>query len=224
MTRFRTTNFRYRYNSYATRIFPFQTRSQTARPIDMFIRPIPQIYDFKVDADWHQLTLYNPHSDEMIELSVPLSGDMVEGALDLDATETYYFYDFWNDCLQAKQKADQPLIQHLRPGEARMLSVRRVRPYPQVLSTNRHIMQGMLELSHVRWLETAKMLLGFAQCVQDDPFKIVIASNGKKFHKCIIQQKDRSLSSHVRLLDDQLITIEWTVPISGEVMWAVFFE
>lgn len=207
-----------------SRVFPFHTRQQTARPVDMFVNPTPQIYDFKVNPDWHQITLYNPDPDHTKEISVNLSGDMVEGALGLEPSETYYFYDFWNDCLQAKQKADKPLVQQLRPGEARMLSVRKVKPYPQILSSNRHIMQGMLELSQTQWVGSAKMLSGLATCVSDDPFRIVVATNGKMFRQCVVQQNNASLNVSIQRQKDDLIALEWTAPVSGEVFWAVFFE
>ena len=70
------------------------------------------------------------------------------------------------------------LKQTLRPGEARMLSIRKVQKAPQVLSTNRHIMQGYYELSDVKW--NGNRLVGKAKVVAGEPFIITLALNGRQ--------------------------------------------
>ena len=47
--------------SALTRVFPFHSAPQSARPVDAFVHagPFPQIYDFAVSPDWHQVTLLN---------------------------------------------------------------------------------------------------------------------------------------------------------------------
>ena len=71
-------------------------------------------------------------------------------------------YDFWNDRFVGKLPGEARLAQTLRPGEARMMSVHRATEHPQFLSTDRHLMQGFLELSDVRWDATRSRLTGKA--------------------------------------------------------------
>jgi hypothetical protein len=139
----------------------------------------PRVYDYAITPGWHQVTLFNntlPTREETI--TVPLAGDTADGALGLDPGQDYYVYDFWNDCFVGKLKGTEMLKQTLRPGEARMLSIRKVEKNPQVISTNRHIMQGHLDLADVKW--DGRRLTGRAKVVAGEPFRIVIALNGRQ--------------------------------------------
>ncbi len=160
------------------RTFPYPTEPRSARPVDAFVHDgWPRVYDFAVTPDWHQVTLFNnalPTREESI--SVPLAGDMADGALGLDPGAEYHVFDFWNDSYVGTVKGSGILTQTLRPGEARMLSVRKVQDHPQVVSSNRHIMQGHLDLSDVKWEDNS--LRGKAKVVGGDTTRIVIALNG----------------------------------------------
>ena len=161
------------------RTFPYPTEPRSARPVDAFSHPgFPRIYDFAVTPDWHQVTLFNNTLPTKAEtIAVPLAGEPVDGALGLDPVAEYHVYDFWNDTFVGTVKGSGVLTQNLRPGEARMLSVRKVLRNPQVLSTNRHLMQGYYELSDVKWEDNR--LSGKAKVVANEPFKLTIALNGR---------------------------------------------
>jgi len=161
-----------------SRTFPYPSEPKSARPIDAFTHEgYPRVYDYEVTPEWHQVTLFNntmPTKSETITL--PLAGEQVDGALGLDPKAEYHVYDFWNDKYVGKLKGSDKLEQALRPGEARMLSVRKVEKNPQVISSNRHIMQGHYELSDMKW--SRHKLSGKAKVVAGEPLKIVIACNG----------------------------------------------
>jgi hypothetical protein len=157
------------------RVFPFHATPLSARPIDAFTQPQPSVFDFPISDSWHQLVLYNCGRREKA-FAVPLSGDTAFGKLGLDARGDYYVYDFWNDRFVGKLSGGDVLQQTLQPGEARMLSVRRAQRRPQILSTNRHIMQGYYEVSDVKW--SGKQLSGKANVVAGEPFKLIVACNG----------------------------------------------
>jgi hypothetical protein len=192
------------------RTFPYPSEPRSARPIDAFVHDgWPRVYDFAVTPEWHQVTLYNntlPTREET--LAVPLAGDTADGALGLDPSAEYHVYDFWNDRYVGKLKGTDTLRETLRPGEARMLSIRKDKKHPQVLSTNRHIMQGYYELSDVKW--TGKILTGKAKVVAGDPFKIVIACNGYRPDGLLVAD------------DLAVLTIER--PANESVEWSITFK
>ena len=68
--------------------------------------------------------------------------------------------------------------QSLRPGEARVISIRKQRDHPQVVSTDRHILQGALDLSDVSWDPATPTLSGSSRVVADDPSVISITTHG----------------------------------------------
>jgi hypothetical protein len=138
------------------------------------------IYDFKVTDGWHQLCLFNGKSaDQPTEVQVPLSGEPADGALGLDPAADYWFYDFWNDVPAGKLKGSDTLRQQMRAGEARMLSIHKAQDVPQFISTNRHLMQGYLDLlEKPEWKKAESALEGVSAVVANDPYELVFACNG----------------------------------------------
>lgn len=161
-----------------TRTFPYHTENQSARPIDAFVSDIPHVYDFKVNEKWHQVTFYNSDFENKKVIGIDIAGEPVDGALNLKSDKNYLVYDFWNDKYCGVVKGSSRIEQTLRPGEARMLSVREQSDHPQVISTNRHIMQGYLDMADVKWDPKKKELSGTSQVIGNDPYIIVIANNG----------------------------------------------
>jgi len=162
------------------RVFPYHSAPKSARPVDAFVAAgPPRVYDFAVSDDWRQLTLLNTDGNRETTLTVPLSGETAAGALALDPGAEYYFYDFWNDAPAGKIPGSGVLRQTLRPGEARMLSVHRAEPRPQFLSTNRHLMQGYVDLvGQPQWNGQKSTLSGTSKVVGGEPYELILAANG----------------------------------------------
>jgi len=57
----------------------------------------PQVYDFRITPQWHQVVLYNTERGRETTVSVKLAGDTAEGALGLDPDKSWHVHDFWND-------------------------------------------------------------------------------------------------------------------------------
>lgn len=161
------------------RTFPYHAAPQSARPVDAFVSDgYPRLYDFAVSPKWHQVTFYNTDSANPQQLSVSLSGDPASGALGLDPAKEYYVYDFWNDRSVGRLKGSERLTQLLRPGEARMMSIHQVEGHPQFLSTNRHIMQGYVDMvGSPEWNAPRLCLTGTSKVVGGETYKVVIALN-----------------------------------------------
>ena len=161
------------------RTFPYPTVSgPSARPIDAFVaKGWPRVYDLPIRAGWHELTLFNTDGANPAEFAAPLSERPGDGGLALDPDRDYYLYDFWNDAFLGKIKGTETLRQTLRAGEARVISVHAVENHPQFLSTNRHILQGDLDMSQLpRW--AARTLSGTSKVIGGETYRIVLACNG----------------------------------------------
>ncbi|MCX6902097.1 MAG: hypothetical protein NTW03_01190, partial [Verrucomicrobia bacterium] len=163
-----------------SRLYPFHATRQSARPVDAFTSALPRIYDFKVNPQWHQLTFYTTDATNAAAIAVDLAGDTAFGALGLDPAKQYYVYDFWNNALLGKFPGGQRFEQTLRPGEARMMSLHEAAPHPQFLSSDRHLMQGCVELLGCDWDEAKHQLRGVASVVGGEPCRLIIATNGQK--------------------------------------------
>ncbi len=162
------------------RTMPYHAQPRSARPLDAFVADgPPRIYDFAVSADWRQLTLLNTDSNRKATLDVPLSGEPAAGAVGLNPNSQYYVYDFWNDRFCGKLSGRASLRQTLRPGEARMLSLHRAETHPQFLSTNRHLMQGLVDLAAIpKWDTEKRTLTGTSKVIGGRTYQVVLVGNG----------------------------------------------
>jgi hypothetical protein len=207
-----------------SRTFPYHSNPKSARPSDAFVRDgWPQTYDFAVNPGWHQVTFYNVNPFREAALGMDLSGDTALGALGLDATKSYYVYDFWNDNLVGRLKGDSRLEQTLRAAEARMMSVHEAASHPQFLSTNRHIMQGYVDMVKCEWNAKKNSLEGVSKVVGGEPYKVVIAANGWRHKEDSAQGGAKSA---IRVLDEAngLLELSLEQEKNADVEWMVGFE
>ena len=205
-----------------SRLYPSHPAPRRARPVDAFIGgKYPCVYDFKIDSHWHQLAFYN-WEEEARTIGVDLAGDTAFGALGLNAKKDYYVYDFWNDRLVGKFSGGGRLEQDLRPGEARMMSVREVLDRPQFISTNRHIMQGYLDMVGIpKWDAAQLSLTGTSKVVGGETYKVILATNGYR----PVSSTAVSAESKVELLpgNDRLARLSIDMPENATVKWTVTF-
>jgi hypothetical protein len=198
-----------------SRAFPYHDTPKSARPIDAFSSDYPRIYDFEVDSSWHQLTYYNEDNDHPKTISASFSGLPGYGGMGLSKNRKYYVYDFWNNKLIGIFAGTDSLKQTLRKGEARMMSVHEQITIPQVLSTDRHLMQGYIELSDVKYEN--EILSGNAHPVAGETMKIIIATNGKKPKSVSIEKGKASFKMiNMNLLELSLVAekrekLKWNV-------------
>jgi len=184
-----------------TRLFPMLGGQTSPRPVDLLTGGVhPSAYVYRVTDDWHQVLLINNNKSGRKIISAPLSGDQVEtGSLGLDRAARYHAFDFWSQTYLGLLKGSGSLSVGLRGGEVAMVSVRKVEAHPQVVSTNRHIMQGMMECHEVRWSGQTNTLSGKVDVVGGEAFVLVVAGNGRKVAGCE--------GAEVRSRDDRLIEL-----------------
>jgi hypothetical protein len=204
-----------------TRTFPYHTENKSARPVDAFVSPSPMVYDFEVDNTWHQVTFYNPDEKKGRLIGINISGQPVDGALGLDKNKSYHVYDFWNENYCGIIKGTERLEQMLRPGEARMLSVREQFDHPRIISTNRHIMQGYLDIISTSWDSGTKTLSGRSKLIGNDPYVIKIAAEGltPEGSSCESNNTKSQLSTE----PDGLVRLILTSPKNLDENWTVVF-
>ena len=204
------------------RIYPIHSTPKSARPLDAFTRNdgIPRIYDFEIDHSWHQLTFYNPDAESENLIEVELGKSSTFGGMGLNPLKSYYVFDFWNDTFVGKFAGKGKLRQILRKGEARMMSVHQVEKNPQVISSNRHVMQGYTDVSDIKWDSLGKILKGISKVIGGETYKLVIATNGNKAISC--QAADATVKL-IKNADTNLIVLAIEKPENGTIEWNISF-
>jgi hypothetical protein len=212
-----------------SRTFPYHALPKSSRPVDAFTNgfSVPRVFDYEVNPDWHQLTLYNPNLDsanyDADIMTVELGASLNEGGLGLTPDKEYFLYDFWNNKFVGRFYGSDLLIQELRLGETRMISIHSVENHPQFISTNRHIMQGLVDMTVLPvWDENKKVLTGKSKVIGGEEYKVVIALNDCKPGKCHAQ----NAKSKIELADNEhdLAVLTIFAEKNSEVEWNVTFQ
>lgn len=205
-----------------TRVFPHYREPKTARPLDAFTGvKDPQVYDLALTPDWHQIALFNT-GDKPGVIGTALSGELANNAVGLDPASRYHAYEFWSDSYLGELDGKARLERQLDPKNCAMISLRKKENNPQVLSTNRHLLQGWVDLAGVKWDASTKTLSGVAKVVGGEPFKIVLANNGAHGPKASATGAEASLAAHPASADLAILTLSRAD--NGDVAWSVSYE
>lgn len=204
-----------------SRVFPTIPGTKSPRPVDMFMgKKHPELYLYEVESDWRQLLLFNS-SDNKKVFSIKFAGDSCEtGALQLNPKKEYYVYSFWDDSFVGKFSGATDFNYQLDAREAAVISIREVHNYPQIISTNRHIMQGMLEIHDLRWDIRQCVLTGRADVVSGDTLKITVAHNGY----IVDMSETDSGRNEIKEISDELIDIILDSNQTTQVKWKITFK
>jgi hypothetical protein len=202
-----------------TRLYPVLKGTQSFRPVDMLVedRKDPSVYSYKVNSDWSQVILCNNYNRQHT-VSAPISGNQADtGSLGHDRDASYYLYDFWNDQFLGEWQGTMSIERPLKPHQALTYSLHRKQDHPQFLSTNRHIMQGLLDLAEVKWDQNSMTYSGIAKVVGGEPFVITLANNKH------VPTGAKSSSGQVRIAtaDQGLSRLILTSDKNADVKWSV---
>ena len=159
-------------------IFPYPETWISARPADAFTSKFPELFVFNIDTAWSQVVAYNPDDRNPSSKTFIFGSPDYFGAFRLDPAREYYAYEFWDDKLAGRFRGSDSLKLDFRPGEAKVLSIRKIENYPQLLSTDRHLMQGLVETRNMKWDAVKSELTGEVNLVGGEEMKLVFAGNG----------------------------------------------
>ncbi len=102
----------------------------------------------------------------------------------------------------------------------RMMSVHEVENHPQFISSNRHVMQGYLDVLKTTWDPAARTLSGTSKVVGGETYQLVIATNGLKPAGCTAQGAKAEIESDPPATNDIAVlsidraensTVDWTL-------------
>jgi hypothetical protein len=138
----------------------------------------------------------------------------------------YAAFDYWGNMLLG------PFTDRLQlrvpPQSSAVLAVRSLASHPQLLSTSRHITQGMVDVSEETWHPAERALSGVSRLVGGDPCELRIllrsTSGGWSAGVAEVTRADREAGVIVDSKgDDGLMRVTLRSPQSRSVSWRVRF-
>jgi hypothetical protein len=196
-----------------------------ARPVDYFDSPMPSIWlvtDASQAVRRDVLGLYNWDSE-----SKTISYDA--GRAGLDGSKTYHAFDFWS---KTPLKEFTGSFQFgLPPESCRVIAVRAAEGHPVLVSTSRHVTQGMVDVKGEKWVPSSMTLSGISQVVANDPYELRVAglNNGAhnwKLVSCSLasDEPERNITRVSRQGEDGWVRALITSKTSGMMPWTLKFS
>jgi alpha-galactosidase len=195
---------------------PAGTGSSRMRPIDLFDREVPSIWQLhcKKDGDaWDVIGLFN-FEETPQERTVNFSD------LGIPSDQDQAVFEFWEQRYHGNRR-DQ-FTMALAPHTSRILCIRRATGEPQVISTDMHLLQGMHELSDVKWDAAGKVLSGHARRAANMHGKVFVLVPEKWFPRFEFPIDERS--AHLTHIAGPLWAKELDFGSSADVDWSIPFE
>jgi hypothetical protein len=138
----------------------------TPRPVDLFEHDPPRIWlltDERNSVRRDVIGLFN-WTDKELTIDCPLE------RIGLDGAATHEAFDYWaNELMPA---IEGTLSLSVPAQSCRILAVRPRREHPQVLSTSRHVTQGIIDLEDERWDPATRKISGVSRLVAGDPYEL----------------------------------------------------
>lgn len=185
------------------------------RPADLFECDIPSLWlltDTRRTPRRDVIGIFNWNNQEQ-------HFDYVLDRLGLEAGKEYVAFDYWRNVLVPSIKGH---LQMTLPSESCcVLSVRPQAGHPQLLSTSRHITQGMVDVQEEKWDETTRTLSGRSQVVGGDLYelRVVSAEPVKSFQVSDGGHPDGIKTAFTQV--GNLVRARIETPSSREVAWSI---
>jgi hypothetical protein len=202
------------------RIMP--AHGATARPVDYFDNRFTTTWvvtDTKQAVRRDVIGLFNYHDGEM-------KVNETRERLGLVPGKTYHAFDFWANKLLPDFAGS--FKTQVAPRSCSVIAVRADEGHPLVLSTSRHVTQGIVDLSGEVW--RGGKLSATSKIVGNDPYELRIAglADGGKIWRPVsadVSPSDKTARVTVSCLESpDLLRVRLRCPQSRDVTWTVQFE
>jgi hypothetical protein len=194
-----------------------------ARPVDVFESPIAKVWlltDTRQPSRRDVVALYNwGGKDDEISIATDRIG--------LPKADEYVAFDFWGNKFISPFSGK---VTATLPGNScRILAVRPVSAVPQLLSTSRHVTQGIVDVTGEKWDAAKSVLSATSKVVENDPYELrVILPVGEKSWRAAearVSADDESAGVKVSFKQEgPKLRVTLTSPASREVKWNIRFE
>ena len=143
----------------------------------------------------------------------PMTITCATDRIGLLAAPEYITFDFWKNRFLPPFRGELKAI--LPAASCRVLAIRPVAAHPQLLSTSRHVTQGIVDVLAEKWDGATMTLNGTSRVVANDPYelRVVVPVGGSSW---------RALAPATQ--DGPNVRLAFTNATSAEVNWQIKFE
>lgn len=190
------------------------------RPADLFSHELAQVWlltDTKSGVRRDVVGLFNWQENE------PQKIDMSTAYVGLPEAKRFVGYDYWAN------RFVPPFVGRLQctlpPATCRVLALRAEADHPILVSTSRHITQGIVDVIDERWDADELVLAGTSRVVTDDPYELrIVVPAGEDSFRALEAVSDNGTTKMSFEQVGPKLRVRIDCPESGAVPWKVRFR
>lgn len=188
------------------------------RPVDYFEHDPPQIWlltDTRHTPRRDVIALFNWSTSAAQNYNVPLSHIGLPG-------NSYVGFEFWSNTVVPPINGN--LVATVPAQSCEIIAVRPPASYPQVISTSRHVTQGIVDMLAENW-DGTNTLTGTSQLVGGDPYELrIFWTNGWNLQSASVSAADQAAGVTVSCVPSNgLARLTLQSPASRQVNWTATF-
>ncbi|MHA1791663.1 MAG: alpha-galactosidase [Promethearchaeota archaeon] len=152
----------------------YRPKGRGMRPIDLFTAEYPEVWDLQVDGNERGLSTYHVvglfNWGENVFLGKPVSEDTKVVTLNfkdigLKSDSSCLIFEFWTETFKGVFKGKYEA--EIEPRHVEVIRVVEEKNRPQILSSNRHLTQGIIDIIQVSWEDHSNILSFSAEVVEN---------------------------------------------------------
>jgi hypothetical protein len=220
----------------------------TARPVDLFDREMPRMWhlsygegDDRVDLvglfNWNAPARQSSDSAAMEEPTSPeatgarrvetgpitIKLDPARLGIPGGAEQQFISFDYWAKAFLPAFSGAQEI--QLAPGTCKVIALRKKIDRPQLLSTSRHITQGLVDVVKVEWDAGKRALRGRSRLVGGDAYEFRMDTAGAVMQTISLSADDQSANvSASPKQEGNHLRVTLNSPVTREVSWEIRFS
>lgn len=195
---------------------------KTVRPVDFLENDPATVWLLTDDRDKVRkdvIGLFNWDITKAANIAYPLN------RIELPASSQYVGFDFWaNRFIPPFSDSISGL---LAPGGCRIISIRPVKDYPQVISTSRHLTQGVIDLTSEGWNAKTQTLSGRSEVIGGEVYELRLVvpegQNSWLAESSEVAIDGKKQTAEIRQ-EGPSIRIKFTPKSNQKVDWSVRFK
>ena len=195
----------------------------TARPVDIFDTWMPRIWlltDTRQQVRRDVVAIYKWWGDQTETISVETA------RIGLPPAPEYVGFDFWENRFVPPFKDVLSVV--LEKDSCCSIAVRPSSTVPQLISTSRHVTQGIVDVTGETWDAAAKKLSGVSVVVGNDPYElrivVPVAENSLSATEVALSEEDRKAGVTAKFNQyGPKLRVTLASPVSREVRWDIRF-
>lgn len=192
------------------------------RSAPVFFTVPGQLYNGGGDGTWWLQEINRPFDHWSVLARFDWKGEgaqeqeLMFADLGLDPEREYLVFEFWTQQFLGRTKGSfkAPTQQ---PGNLQVFAIREAREHPWILSTTRHLSQGGVSLSEIKWDTAAKTLSGKSAVVAGDPYVLTVhVPDGFQLTEAVTDAEkvavvNRKETAAVRIVPSASKIVNWTI-------------